>query len=366
MRVLVVDDSTLFRKIVRDAIGREPGIEVVGSAANGRLALEKIDELRPDVITLDLEMPEIDGLEVLRRLQTRPVPPSVVMISALTSTGATLTARALRLGAFDFVLKPQGDSLEENLLRLRAELPHKLRLAAEARAKSSAVATSIPESSQQAGAAATRMLSCSAEILAPPSFAPEIIAIGVSTGGPAALAEVLPKLPANFPLPVVVVQHMPPLFTRSLAEELDRMCRVHVHEAAGDEPLVAGEVFIAPGGRQMKVVQGANGPQIALTDDLPEKSCKPSVDYLFRSLAELYGSKVLALVMTGMGDDGMLGCQILKRAAARVVAQDEASCVVFGMPRRVVEAGLADVVCPLRLLHEAIFQSVSSGLAPCS
>ena len=365
MRVLVVDDSTLFRKIVRDSIAGEPGVEVVGSAPNGRLALEKIEQLRPDVVTLDVEMPELDGLEVLRRLRDQLDPPSVVMISSLTSTGAALTTRALALGAFDFVLKPQGADLEANLKQLRSELPPKLRLAAEAQAKSKSAAHSLALSWSDADPTLP-VPSCNQHGRSKPTTSAEIVAIGVSTGGPAALAELLSNLPANFPLPIVVVQHMPPMFTRSLADELNRVCSVRVHEAADGEPLRPGEVFIAPGGRHMKVTHGPAGRQIAVTDEEPEKSCKPSVDYLFRSLAHLYGSKTLAVVMTGMGDDGTLGCQLLKRCGARVIVQDEASCVVYGMPRRVIESGLADVVCPLGELHHAILQAARVGVAPCS
>jgi two-component system chemotaxis response regulator CheB len=194
---------------------------------------------------------------------------------------------------------------------------------------------------------------------------PEIVAIGVSTGGPAALASLLPKLPATLPAPVVIVQHMPPMFTRSMADDLNRSCKLVVSEAAGGEVLSAGHVFIAPGGWQMKVVAGANGPRIAISDDPPEKNCRPSVDYLFRSLAHHYGPRVLALVMTGMGDDGALGCKLLKRTGATIVAQHEASCVVYGMPRQVIDAGLADMIVPLDQLHDVIVQCVAGGVHAC-
>jgi two-component system, chemotaxis family, protein-glutamate methylesterase/glutaminase len=348
MRVLVVDDSTLFRKIVRDAIADEPGVEVVGTAVNGMMALEKIEQLKPDVVTLDLEMPEIDGLEVLRRLQRMPSPPRVLMLSSFTIEGASLTTQALRLGAFDFIRKPNAASLEANCTQLRAEIGPKLRLVAaalqrttDAGERTSSASCPLPANTGPAGRIAT----------AP---APEIIAIGVSTGGPAALAMLLPKLPADLPTPIVIVQHMPPIFTKSMADDLDRMCKLRVREAAGGERLTAGHVYIAPGGRQMKVVRGGYGSELCVTDEPPEKNCRPSVDYLFRSLAHLYGDKVLAIILTGMGDDGALGCKLLKRNGATIIAQNEATCVVYGMPRQIVDLGLADAVLSLDGMHSLI------------
>jgi two-component system chemotaxis response regulator CheB len=358
MRVLVVDDSTLFRKIVRDAIDAEPDVEVVGTASNGRLALEKIEQLRPDVVTLDLEMPEMDGLEVLRRLQGSAAPPRVIMVSSFTSQGAALTAQALRLGAFDFILKPATENLDDNRNALRAQIRPKLQV--------------IAATAQQMAAAKSRASDEQCPLPPRPTAAmggskamPEIIAIGVSTGGPAALAALLSKLPADVPAPVVIVQHMPPVFTRSLADDLNGTCKLQVSEAVDGEPLMAGHVYIAPGGRQMKIAQGFAGPEICITDDPPEKNCRPSVDYLFRSLAHLYGNRVLAMILTGMGDDGTLGCRLLKRQGATILAQDEASCVVYGMPRQIVDLGLADEVLPLGSMSQAIVDRVRKEPLPC-
>ena len=356
VRVLVVDDSMLFRKVVRDALAHDPGIEVIGSAADGRTALAKIEQLRPDAITLDLEMPEVDGLEVLRQLRRRSAPPGVIVVSALTDAGATLTAQALRLGAFDFVLKPNGPNFDENRERLQADLLPKIRMLAERR--------KIMLDGDHATANCGLVIPAKAT-LAVPQRPPEIVAIGISTGGPAALHEMLPQLPADLPVPVVIVQHMPSKFTRSLAEDLDRQCAVHVIEAQDGGRLQAGTVYIAPGGLQTRVERHPLGLEFCVTDDPPEKCCKPSVDYLFRSLAEQLGPRVLAVIMTGMGDDGTAGCKLLKQRGAHVIAQDAASCVVYGMPRQIVEHGMADEICPLEALAETIGQAVRRGAVTC-
>jgi two-component system chemotaxis response regulator CheB len=356
VRVLVVDDSMLFRKVVRDALGKAPGVEIVGSAADGRAALQKIEQLHPDAVTLDLEMPDVDGLEVLRQLQRHPAPPGVIVVSALSDAGAILTAQALRLGAFDFVLKPNGANPDDNRSRLEADLLPKIRLLAESRQLTLDGGHSADKCDLVIPANATAIS---------PQRPPEIVAIGISTGGPSALHEMLPRLPADLPVPVVIVQHMPPKFTRSLADDLDRHCAVHVVEAVDGGRLQAGTVYIAPGGFQTRVERHPRGLELRITDDPPEKCCKPSVDYLFRSLAEQLGPRVLAVIMTGMGDDGMVGCKLLKERGARVIAQDATSCVVYGMPRQVIEHGLADMVRPLDAIADAIEQTVRTGAVKC-
>jgi two-component system, chemotaxis family, protein-glutamate methylesterase/glutaminase len=353
VRALVVDDSMLFRKVVRDALAQQPGVEVVGSAGDGRSALEKIDQLKPDVITLDLEMPGIDGLEVLRQLKTRPSPPAVIVISALTEAGAEMTTKALRLGAFDFVLKPNGPKLDENQARLQTELLPKLEHLAERKH----IALEV-----QAAPAKCDLAQHAPQHASMPMRAPEIIAIGISTGGPSALHEMLPKLPASLSVPIVIVQHMPPKFTKSLADDLNRHCALEVQEGVDGTRLQPGHVYLAPGGHQMKVEQFPRGLELRVTDDPAEKSCKPSVDYLFRSLADIMGPRVLAVIMTGMGDDGFVGCQILKRHGALVMAQDRASCVVYGMPRQIVEHGLADIIRPLDAIADTITEAVCGGM----
>lgn len=353
MKVLVVDDSTLYRKVVRDALEGLPGLECVGVARDGVEALDKVRSLRPDLVTLDQEMPRLDGLGVLRALREESHPPRVVMISSPTLHSAGLTAEALRLGALDFVVKPEGTSFEDAQRQLRNGLQQAVQ----------AAAACVTERPTEQGATARPPFS--AEVRRPVArpagtLGPRLTLIGVSTGGPAALGELLPRLPADFPTPVIVVQHMPPLFTRSLAEQLDRQCALRVCEASDGEPCRPGCVYVAPGGKQLRVV--AAGDQLALqtSDDAPEKSCKPSVDYLFRSAAEAVGGRAVAVILTGMGDDGTEGCAALKRRGAAILAQDEASCVVYGMPRRVAEAGLADVVAPLGQLAD-LLQSAAIG-----
>jgi two-component system chemotaxis response regulator CheB len=352
MRVLVVDDSTVFRKVVRDALAAQPGVEVVGVAADGRRALEKVQQLKPDLITLDVEMPELDGLAVLAELQRLQAEVNVIMVSAATTAAAAQTAQALRLGAFDFIQKPNGPTLERNVELLRAELAPKIAALAELEAPAESTPAVPPQ---------TPVEPVRAVAPAVPFRGAAVVAIGVSTGGPSALSRLLPNLPASFPTPIVIVQHMPPVFTKSLAEDLGRHCRIRIKEAVDGESLVAGTAYIAPGGRQMKLAGNALAASVVVTDDPPERSCRPSVDYLFRSVADIYGGQALAVILTGMGDDGTAGCRVLKRQGAQIAAQDQASCVVYGMPRQVAESGLADVICPLAEMHEVMLRAVARG-----
>lgn len=356
MRVLIVDDSMLFRKVVRDALAMETAVEVVGTATDGQAALEKIRQLKPEVITLDLEMPVLDGLGVLRQLKGDPQPPAVIVVSAFTDSGAALTNEALRLGAFDFVLKPSGANINDNRDRLAADLLPKMRLLFD-RAESTAPKPSLSKTAEAIARVAT------SEIF--PRRPPEIVAIGISTGGPSALHEMLPRLSADLPVPIVIVQHMPPKFTRSLADDLDRRAQLHVKEATDGERLERSAVYIAPGGRQMKLEAKLGNFRVRITDDPPEKCCRPSVDYLFRSLAEQCAARTLGVIMTGMGDDGAEGCKLLKQRGGHVLAQDAASCVVYGMPRQVIENGFADLVRPLDQIAEAIEQAVRPGALAC-
>lgn len=347
IRVLIVDDSVVYRKVVRDVLIDAPDVEVVGVAANGRIALESTRLLKPDLFTLDLEMPELDGLGVLAELKRRESGAGAIMLSALTESGAKLTTTALELGAFDFVLKPSGVDAAANAEQLRRDLLPKIAAFAKSRR-----AISRPPSGAAVPAASFAKSS---------SHAPEIVVIGVSTGGPAALAQLLPSLPSDFPLPIVIVQHMPPVFTRTLAEGLDQTCPLHVQEGEDGAAVAAGNVYIAPGGKQVKLARSMLHTTLRVTDDPPEKNCRPSVDYLFRSVAELYRGRALGVVMTGMGDDGTVGCRLLKRHGAKIVVQDAASSVVYGMPRSVVEAGLADVISPLDGIAGELKQAVAGA-----
>ena len=352
LKCLVVDDSSLYRKIVRDVLKSIPGVEVVGIASDGKLALDQIETLQPDLVTLDLEMPRLDGIGVLREMSARCLSPATIMVSAFTARGAKATTTALQLGAFDFILKPTTNSMEESIQQLRRDLTPKVN-ACRAR-----MAAPTKRPVRPAGVRTRQPV----QPAAPPvrrgiPQQPEIVAIGVSTGGPKSLTQLLPKLPATFPVPIVLVQHMPPMFTKSLAEDLDRRCALHVMEATNGQAVRKGEVLIAPGGKHMKVIKLASGPVVQITDEAPIRNCKPSVDCLFQSVAEEYGAKSLGVVLTGMGDDGTQGARALKQAGASIIAQDEASCVVYGMPKSIVDNGLADTVAPLNQIDQHI-QSV--------
>ncbi|MGL4514296.1 MAG: protein-glutamate methylesterase/protein-glutamine glutaminase [Lacipirellulaceae bacterium] len=362
MKCLVVDDSALYRKIVRDCLASIPEVEVVGTAADGRQALERIGALRPDLVTLDLEMPHLDGIGVLRELGALGVHPTAIMVSAFTARGAQATTTALQLGAFDFILKPTTGSLDESVLQLKRDLVPKV-MAALARRRPATPAAGRLAPLPALAAAARPVAGAPAYALKLPTRKPDVVAIGVSTGGPQALTRVIPKLPADFPAPIVIVQHMPPMFTKSLADDLNRRSPLHVMEASHGQPLRAGEVLIAPGGKHMRVVNQGAAVVVQLTDDPPERNCRPAVDYLFRSVAQVYGARTLAAVLTGMGDDGALGAKALKQAGATVLAQDEASCVVYGMPKAIVDAGLADAVLPLDRIPDALAGAVQRRVA---
>lgn len=333
VRVLIVDDSAVVRRLIEELLQDEPGVEVIGTAPNGEIALQKIERLKPDVVTLDVEMPVMDGMQTLRTLRDRGSTIRVVMFSTLTARGGHATLEALSLGADDYVTKPSRISATDPALdELRQELTAKILqffikgpTAARGQATSPVMKTPRPASQR----AAARV---------------EIVAIGVSTGGPTALTTALSALPEDFPCPIVITQHMPPMFTRLLAERLASKSRIRVEEAGEGSRLEPGLALIAPGGHHMKL-RSENGAVFAALDDgPPENSCRPAVDVMFRSVAEIYGRNTLVVMLTGMGRDGFIGTQELKAAGASVLAQDRASSVVWGMPGYVVEAGLADVV----------------------
>ena len=322
-------------------------MEVVGFASNGSIALSRIPHLNPDVITLDIEMPEMDGLAMLRELRKQYPHIRVVMFSTLTERGADITLQALALGADDYVAKVANvGSLDRSMARLRAELVPKIK-------QFFMMAGSTPVAPQMAP---------STSVNGPPSIPAlplkrKILAIGVSTGGPNALSTLIPEFPADFPLPILIVQHMPPLFTRLLAERLQASTPLRVEEAAEGCTVCAGKILIAPGDYHMTVRNGGPQTVIALDQSAPENSCRPAVDVLFRSVAEVYGGAVVSAILTGMGQDGMRGTEALKAKGAYVIAQDEESSVVWGMPGAVVGAGLADRVAPLsRIVPEILTQ----------
>jgi two-component system chemotaxis response regulator CheB len=329
---------------------------VVASATNGRLGLAKLGATRPDVVTLDIEMPELDGLGTLAELRPRWPRLPVIMFSTLTERGAEATLEALALGASDYVTKPTGlHNAAEAMAAVQAQLVPRIRALHGRRQLSR-----MPSSAATAAAAVPTRPAVKAPVR-PADARIDVVAIGVSTGGPNALAELLPALPPGFPVPVVIVQHMPPVFTRMLADRLDSRCAVGVVEAGGGEVLAPGRVHIAAGGRHLTVARQGTSVVTVANDDPPLHSCRPAVDVLFRSVADVYGSGVLAVVLTGMGQDGLAGVETIRVGGGQVLAQDEASSVVWGMPGFVAKAGLADAVLPLDAIAADIGRRVAVG-----
>jgi two-component system chemotaxis response regulator CheB len=339
--VLIVDDSVVIRRLVTHALSEDPAIEVVGSAANGVIALAKIPQVNPDVITLDIEMPEMDGLTFLKHVRKTYPRIRIIMFSTLTRRGTTATIDALMLGADDYVSKAANvGSLSESMETLRKELVPKITQFIQQ------APASPPARPQPAAAWGTH---AGQPALAPRLLhgRPQIVAIGVSTGGPTALAAVIPMLPSDLRVPIVIVQHMPPMFTQFLADRLQKQTTLQVREATEGSSLAAGTILIAPGDFHMRVRRNGDAVVITLNQDPPENSCRPAVDVLFRSVAEVFGGKSIGVVMTGMGQDGLRGAESLRASGGYIIAQDEASSVVWGMPGAVVRAKLADAVVSL-------------------
>ncbi len=331
IRALIVDDSVVIRRLVSHALSEDPDIEVVGSASDGVLALARIEQLKPHVVTLDIEMPRMNGLETLREIHKRYPQIVVIMFSTLTERGAAVTMEALSIGAQDYVTKASNcGSLDKSLENLRGELIPKIK---QFFSMPKALAAALPVPPRK--------------LAARPRLHPQIVVIGVSTGGPTALGSILPQFPANFPLPILIVQHMPPTFTRLLAERLQAQCKLRVVEAAEGMNLEPGRALIAPGNFHMRVRRNGAMPSVTLDQGAPENSCRPAVDVLFRSAAEAYKGAVVGVVLTGMGKDGLAGSEALKEHGAYIIAQDEASSVVWGMPGFVAKAGLADATLGL-------------------
>ncbi|HYA17617.1 MAG TPA: chemotaxis response regulator protein-glutamate methylesterase [Bryobacteraceae bacterium] len=343
IRVLVVDDSVVIRRLVTHALEDDRDIEIAGTASNGAIALARIPQLNPDVLTLDVEMPEMDGLETLRRIRRDFRDLRVVMFSTMTERGADITFEALALGADDYVTKASNEgSLDQSLHRLREDL--------------------IPKIKQFFTLPASAPLPVShlrKPVRLPPAASAAVVGIGVSTGGPTALAALLPQIPADFPLPILIVQHMPPMFTRLLAERLDHTCPLRVHEARDGDLVEPGHIFIAPGDFHMRVERKPEGVRLRLDQGPQLNSCRPAVDALFLSMAEVYGGAVTAVILTGMGRDGCRGAEVLKSHGAWLIAQDEASSVVWGMPGAVTAAGLPDRILPLGEIPAAIAQEAA-------
>lgn len=361
LRVLVVDDTVLYRTIVSEILSAIPGVEVVGTASHGGIALAKIAELAPDLITLDIEMPVMDGLMTLKRLRENKTKVLVVMVSAHTRQGAAITLEALQLGAYDFITKPDGDDLQKNCEIMSSKFRPIIHAVMTQKILHQTFQGTTTETFDAPKLAISTAPLDVKPLLSPPlNERIEIVAIGISTGGPNALADLLPRLPADFPVPIVIVQHMPKLFTGALAESLNSKCALRVLEGSSGLPLEAATAYLAPGGRQMRIANG-NGASpywLEITDDPPENHCQPSADYLFRSVASVCMGKSIGVIMTGMGCDGTLGLRLMKRRGSHVIAQDQASCVVYGMPMEAVKAGVVDVVLPLSEIAAEIMRRV--------
>lgn len=340
IKVLVVDDSALMRRLVSEILSKAPDIEVVGAASDPYRAREQMLALNPDVLTLDVEMPRMDGLTFLGKImRSRPMP--IVMVSSLTEKGCDTTLRALELGAVDFVTKPKVD-VTDGMAAVSSEIVEKVRVAS--RAKVSKIAASTADESIATPVSTTDALITSTH---------KVIAIGTSTGGTSALTQVLPKLPSNTP-GIVIVIHMPAGFTDRYAKRLDGMCQLTVKEASDGDAIIPGHVLIAPGNQHMEVHRSGARYRIKITDDEPVNQFRPSVDVLFNSCAKFVGSNALGVILTGMGNDGAAGLMEMKNAGAETLAQDEATCVVFGMPKEAIKLGAADKVLPLPKISPAI------------
>jgi two-component system chemotaxis response regulator CheB len=372
-RILIVDDSAVMRSLLRTVVTADATLEVAGTAADGASALNSLALNRPDLILLDVEMPVMDGLVTLRELHKRGHRMPVIMCSSLTQRGARVTIEALAAGASDYVTKPAGQSGREAALRtLGTDLIPRIHALTQPSSTPASARSSSPFGYRLPAAFPVNARNQQIPPLVQPTPAsprpqpvtaiPSVVAIGVSTGGPAALDVLLPALPAAFPLPVLIVQHMPELFTRLFAERLNNRCNLRVREAAEGEPVCAGNIYIARGNWHLEVLTPltvSTPPTLHLTQGPLESHCRPAVDVLFRSAAKVYGAGVLAAVLTGMGSDGMLGCRLIREQGGSVLAQDEASSTVWGMPGAVAAAGLAHKILPLEAIAPEILRIAS-------
>jgi two-component system chemotaxis response regulator CheB len=333
LRAIVIDDSIVYRSQLIEAFSTLHDVRVVGFAADGKAGLEKIHQFKPDLVTLDIEMPVLNGIETLTILKHDFPSIKVIMVSSLTKEGSRETIKALELGALDFITKPDLSTVEQNKIALHDQLAQII----------SNLTAATKEPTRPAVTQTIALITNKVKTI------PAIIGIGSSTGGPKALSILLPQLPPNLPVPVVITQHMPPLFTASLAESLNNKGPLSVVEARNGDQLKKGTVYIAPGGHQMGIQLSSDGmtKDIILTDDPPENFCKPSVDYLFRSIAKLFKGRAVGIILTGMGKDGAAGLSLMKKFGAGTIAQNEQTCTVFGMPKEAIQTGAVDSILPI-------------------
>lgn len=362
IRVLIVDDSVVIRRLIKEILDADKRIEVIGVAHNGKDAVGKVDELKPDALTMDIEMPVMNGVEAVKAIRKNHPRLPIVMFSTLTERGASATMDALAAGASDYVTKPANvGSVMESRQSISEQLVPKLIALTGARKVVGAARAALPPPQPPAGQ--SKAAAGGARRTQP--FG--LLAIGSSTGGPDALATVLTSLPGDLPVPVVITQHMPPVFTKMLAQRLDSTCRLSISEAVEGDVVERGRVLIAPGGLHMELKTRGAGVVVHLSDAAPENFCRPAVDVMFRSVASIFRNRVLAVVLTGMGRDGAAGAGVIRGAGGEVFAQDEATSVVWGMPGATVMAGQADRVLPLEqvaaTVTSALAQSQGSGAA---
>lgn len=359
LRILIVDDSALYRQAIAAALAQVEGVEVIGTAVNGEDAIAKTIKLNPDLLTLDVEMPVMNGIETLRQMNARRLSARAIMVSSLTEAGARVTLDALFEGAFDFITKPAG-GLHTSREKLRDALAEKIvayRTHQQAPSRSKAAIPSVPMP------VAPKPLERYGEIgfkhhTSAQTSGCRLTLIGLSTGGPQALRHVLPRLNADFPCPVIIIQHMPPDYTNMMARRMNEECSMRVSEAVDGEIIAPGHIYIAPGGYHLDLQRVGENVVAKLNTDPLVNSCRPAVDYTLNRAIDLYGSRVLAVIMTGMGKDGLAGCECAKSHGATVYAQDAESSAVYGMPRAVAEAGLADRILPLAKIAPAITRHV--------
>ena len=370
-KVLVVDDSSFFRRRVTDILNKDPQLEVIDVAVNGQEAVDKALTLKPDVITMDIEMPVLNGIAAVKKIMAQS-PTAILMFSSLTHEGAKSTIEALEAGALDFLPKKfseiaQNSDEAGSLLRERVKqltkksgvtrrAPHVSRPARDT--NQSLSPRNRPLSSAQPSEAVKKTSS----LRASSGKKYTLLAIGTSTGGPVALQKILTQIPENFPLPIIMVQHMPATFTNAFASRLNSLCKINVKEAANGDILKPGCAYLAPGGRQMIIAGTENAPKIKIIDDESAKiTFKPSVDISFGSAAKIFGGHVLGIILTGMGADGREGSRMLKSKGATIWAQDEKSCVVYGMPQAVTAAGISELSLPLDAMASSILKEIKHG-----
>jgi two-component system chemotaxis response regulator CheB len=350
VKVLVVDDSAFMRKAISMMLESDPDIKVIGTASNGEEGVELVKKMKPDVVTLDIEMPRMDGLTALKHIM-KESPTPVMMISSSTTDGASSTLEALALGAVDFIPK-QSSYVALDIVKIKAELLHKIKHIAHNKkslSRSYSLSDTRRPGRKDGEPDLTPLPPCHMK-----TGRTGIIAIGCSTGGPPALQAIIPRLPRNLPVPMTIVQHMPPTFTKSLAERLNNLSGLTVKEAENGEELKPGTVYIAPGDKHMTVRHVVSAGRVVLSDEPADTVHRPAVDVLVKSVALGYGSRALGVILTGMGHDGLEGMRLVKQKGGIVFAQDEETSVVYGMPRAIIENELADKIVPLDKMAEAI------------